>query len=192
MRPTAEANRAFVRDRIAAAGLTESIESTVHTLLELNMSDLYVGPAYRPDSDPPEYQHVEDFESTWDDADGVWLAEMHARRVEADNVQEHGPYPTAIAVFEPGGRNVRFAFARTYREILTMDDDYIPELHTNPWDIADFSDDELGEYDPDNTYPEVWQESDANPEGLQRLLTRDAPSLPTLGREGAFLCPEPI
>jgi hypothetical protein len=100
MRPTAEANRAFVRDRIAAAGLTESIE----------------------------------------------------------------------------------AFAR---EILTMND-------YDEYTYMDFSDDELGEYDPDNTYPEVWEESDANPEGLRRLLTHDAPSLPILGREGAFLCPEPI
>jgi hypothetical protein len=27
----------------------------------------------------------ENFESTWDDADGVWLAEMYARQTEAEN-----------------------------------------------------------------------------------------------------------
>lgn len=34
-----------------------------------------------------------------------------------------------------------------------------------PDEVADFSDDELGEYDPDSSVPEIWQESDANPEG---------------------------
>lgn len=42
-------------------------------------------------------------------------------------------------------------------------DDYVYGL--NHPEYADFSDDELGEHDPDGDTLETWQESDANPEG---------------------------
>lgn len=85
------------------------------------MSDLYVGPAYRPrPDDVPDYHYVEDFD---DDLLGVDI----------------GPYPTAEY------------------------DDYVYGL--NHPEYADFSDDELGVFDPDSDTLETWQDADANPEG---------------------------
>jgi hypothetical protein len=72
-----------IRDRVARAGLTDLVESTASTLTELNMSDLYVGPAYRPrPDDVPDYHYVEDFDDDYGD-------------LLASHGVDFGPYPTA-------------------------------------------------------------------------------------------------
>lgn len=64
--------------------------------------------------------------------------------------------------------------------------DEIERLAADRAGLVDFSDDELGEYDPDSSVPESWEEQDAHPEGLTALLTARCPTSDTVGRWGFF------